>query len=170
MTLFDLLSKFGIGIASCGNAVVVLSLLVQFSPIKINPWSALFNWIKKHTIEDMNKYIESSVSNAITDAVNSIKENVEQLTDKIEKLHEQEVYEREKEKALTCRRNVISFADGVSHGNTYSSELWNQTLEDITYYERFCEQHPDFPNGKAVSSIKMLKTVYQELLLTGGIK
>ena len=37
------------------------SLVIQISPIKINPWSALFKWLGKVITVDSNKRIDSLI-------------------------------------------------------------------------------------------------------------
>lgn len=37
------------------------SLVIQISPIKINPWSALFKWLGKVITADSNKRIDSLI-------------------------------------------------------------------------------------------------------------
>jgi hypothetical protein len=159
MTAFELLSKLGLNLAGYSNALIILLLFIQVAPIKINPFDRMIGWFKKHMHRDIDEYINASV-----------KESVQGLYDKLDELRDEEKEARLEDKALFCRRNIIGFADGISHGQEYSSEQWNQAFEDVTFYEHYCEHHPDFPNGKAVSSINIVKTVYQELLISGRIK
>ena len=159
MTAFELLSKLGLNLAGYGNALIILLLFIQVAPIKINPFDRIIVWFKKHMHKDIDEYINASV-----------KDSVQGIYDKIDELREEEKKARLEDKALDARRRIIAFADEVVHGNKHSYEQWNSILEDITYYENYCEENPTFPNGKAISSIGLIKEVYNELLRTGGIK
>ncbi|RKJ39767.1 hypothetical protein D7X94_11040 [Acutalibacter sp. 1XD8-33] len=39
-----------------------------------------------------------------------------------------------------------------------------EALAEIDAYERFCEDHPDYPNNKAVMAIENIRENYKELL------
>ena len=47
------LGKYGV------QVILILSVFIQISPIKINPWSKLFKWIGKIITEESNKKIDS---------------------------------------------------------------------------------------------------------------
>lgn len=63
---------------------------------------------------------------------------------------------------LTWRYRILRFNDEVLHGEKHTKEHFDQLLEDITKYERYCRNHPEFPNDKAVCAIKNIRTVYQK--------
>ncbi len=64
-------------------------------------------------------------------------------------------------KATTCRYRILRFDDEIRHGTKHSKEHFDQILEDITEYERYCSDHPDYKNNKAVLAIENIKQVYK---------
>ena len=63
--------------------------------------------------------------------------------------------------ATTCRYRILRFNDEILHEEKHSKEHFDQILEDISRYERFCNTHPEYENNKAVLAIKNIKRVYQ---------
>ncbi len=72
----------------------------------------------------------------------------------VEKLDEHE--------AKMARYRIIRFDDEIRHGEKHSEEHFSQILDDIKEYEHYCKEHPDFPNGKAVSAIAKIRKVYEK--------
>lgn len=73
--------------------------------------------------------------------------------------------EVEESKAVDARRRVLQFSDGLIHEEKrHSKEYFDQVMDDITAYEKYCEDHKDFRNNKAVASIAHIKKVYNERL------
>ena len=129
------------GITTALIALFAGTTLVQIAPIKLNPWT----WIAR----------------AIGRAIN---EEVIQKVDKLEKdLKEQKEY-TERQTAKGCRIRILRFGDEILHGVYHSKEHFDQILLDISKYEHYCDDHPEFPNGKAVATIKQIKNTYQKCL------
>lgn len=64
--------------------------------------------------------------------------------------------------ANNARYRIIRFDDEIRHHEYHTEEHFNQMLEDIDDYERFCRDHPNYKNNKAVSAIKNIKKVYEK--------
>lgn len=45
-----------------------------------------------------------------------------------------------------------------------SAEEFVEVLAKIDDYERYCEEHPDYPNNRAVLAIENIREVYKERL------
>lgn len=63
--------------------------------------------------------------------------------------------------ATTCRYRILRFNDEILHDQKHTKEHFDQILEDITRYEKFCGEHPEYENNKAVLAIGNIKRVYQ---------
>ena len=63
--------------------------------------------------------------------------------------------------AYMWRYRILRFDDEIRHDEKHTKEHFDQILEDITQYEKYCAAHPEFPNNKAVFAIKNIKNVYQ---------
>lgn len=64
--------------------------------------------------------------------------------------------------AYTWRYRILRFNDEIIQEVRHTKEHFDQILEDIDNYEKFCKNNPDFPNNKAVLAIKNIKDVYDK--------
>lgn len=62
------------------------------------------------------------------------------------------------------RQYIIRFNNEILDNKKHTEESYNCVLEDIDIYEKYCDNHPDFPNNKAVMAIKNIKDNYQTCL------
>lgn len=122
-------------------AVLGSSVAIEIIPIKINPWTWLARRIGKAILGD------------VTDQLSGISE---QLKSHIE--------EDARDKAKRLRGRILRFSDELLQGERHSQEHFNEILEDITEYNRYCSTHPDFPNDKAAISIGHIENVYRARL------
>lgn len=127
------------------GVVVLMSVLIEIVPIKINPVSSFLSWIGKH----VNKELMSKIG--------TIKKDI---TD-IQKTIDQMQTEGEERNAVNCRIRIVQFADEVAHGQRHSSESFYQVLSDIDEYEHYCEEHPKFLNNKTVVAKKRIIEDYE---------
>lgn len=97
---------------------------------------------------------EDRTADRITELSGKIDKVGTNLDDHIKKDAEQD--------ARWARRRIINFADECRRDVKHSSEHFDSILDDITFYSRFCEQHPSFKNEKAVHSIKYVEEVYDK--------
>ena len=83
----------------------------------------------------------------------AIKEAIEKLSDKVAE-----------NQAILARTHILRFSDEIRNQITHSGEYWEQTLQDVDTYERYCQAHPDFRNNYATLAIDHIKKTYQKLL------
>ena len=123
------------------GAVGLLALLslVQIAPIKINPWS----FIARSIGRAMNREIIDKV-------------------DKVQKSLDDHIVANEERDVKQCRLRVLRFNDEVILGQKHTREHFNEILDDITVYEHYCDNHPDYENSKAVLAIENVKRVYRQ--------
>lgn len=84
----------------------------------------------------------------------------EKLDKKIDKL-DGELTERG---IIACRVRILKFMDEIIEGWQHSKDSYNQIIQDITNYERYCSEHPLFKNHQTVATIEHIKADYQERL------
>lgn len=70
----------------------------------------------------------------------------------------------EKNEAKTARYRIIRFNDEIRHDVRHTEEHFNQIIDDIRTYENYCNSHPNFPNGKSVSSVSNIKKIYEKCI------
>ena len=66
--------------------------------------------------------------------------------------------------ATTARYRILRFNDELLHGAHHSQEHFDQVLGDITSYESYCAEHPEYENNKAVLAIQHIKRIYQKCI------
>ena len=75
-------------------------------------------------------------------------------TEVMDKLNESE--------ATNCRYRILRFDDEIRHKVKHTEEHFNQIIEDIDDYERYCSGHPNYKNSKAVSAIENTRRTYEK--------
>lgn len=69
--------------------------------------------------------------------------------------------------ASVCRYRVLRFNDEIIHKVRHTKEHFDQVLDDITSYEQYCEDHPEYENNKAVLAIANIKRTYEKCTRDG---
>ena len=119
--------------------ILVAMSLIQFTPIKFNPWSWLFSTIGKALNKDL------------IDDIADLKKNVESLE-----------YRFNEKSAIDCRARIIRFGDEVSHGVSHSRDNFQMIMHDITQYNQYCIEHPEFINNMTKITSERIEEDYKE--------
>ena len=128
-----------------GGWLVVGMTLIQITPIKLNPWS----WL--------GRIIGRAINGEVLEKVNHISADVSALRE-----------EDAEQWASLSRSHILRFGDEILHGVQHSKEHFDQILLDITKYEDYCEEHPNYKNNVANATIKQIKNTYQKCLEENG--
>ena len=133
----------------CGSAAVVaLSGVVEFSKIKINPWT----WLARH--------VGRAINGEVLDKMDTLNERVDKLSGKVD----QSEARQDERDAKTARTHILRFGDEVRIGVRHSKESFDEVLADITAYETYCNAHPEFPNNRTRAAEKFISETYDECL------
>lgn len=124
-----------------GGLVLVLMTLVQIAPIKINPWSAL--------AKSIGKAINADISSRL---------------DEIEKKLDEHIKMDDRRSADNFRAQILHFNNELLRPIYHTKEEFIEVLAKIDEYERYCEEHPEYPNNRAVLAIENIREVYKERL------
>ena len=124
--------------------VAILSIFIEFTPIKLNPVSALLNWIGRR------------INKALLDRIDELEENVNTIGDN-QKAMEADI---EKRDAINCRVRILRFSDEIRRKIKHSQESFDQVLDDLDVYEKYCAAHPEFKNNKTMSAKERIKAAY----------
>ncbi len=116
-----------------GVSLFVLLTLVQIAPVKINPWSKL--------------------AKAIGNALNG--------GDVMAKLEEHIRIDDERD-ADMHRARILQFNTELLRDAKHTEEDFNEILYNIDCYERYCREHPEYQNNRAVHAIRNIKRVFDE--------
>lgn len=125
-------------IVSCGGLLMAVMTIVQIAPIKISPWT----WIAR------------KIGRAIN---GEVLERVDKLSEQLGSFKE----ERYEHDAKTARAQILRFGDEILHGVQHSKEHFDECLRDCDMYENYCKNHPDFANGVAAQTIRLVRNTYR---------
>ena len=117
------------------------STLIQIAPVKLNPWTALARWLGRaingETLAEMHEMKVSMDRHIMLD---------------------------DERYAKQCRMRILRFNDELLQKARHTKEHFDEILDDITEYERYCEMHPGYRNSKANMAIANVETIYQQCL------
>jgi len=74
------------------------------------------------------------------------------------------ITEDEENKAREKRQLILSFGKEILKGEKHTREGFVEILAIIDDYEKYCEEHPKFPNNRAIFAINLIKDNYKERL------
>lgn len=74
----------------------------------------------------------------------------------------------DRQQATQARTHILRFDDELIGGMHHSKEYFQQVLEDMDVYERYCSSHPDYKNNSCVLAIAHIRRVYGNLQDSGG--
>lgn len=124
-----------------GFALIGAVTLIQIAPIKVNPWSWFGKTVRKFLIGDID-------------------DKLDKLAGKLDKL-ENIVDEGD---AVLARTHILRFNDELYNNIRHSKEYFDQQLDDIDRYNKYCAGHPTFENSRTVMAAKNIKDTYDRLL------
>lgn len=133
--------QFGEVVGSLSAVCIILSTIIQVSPIKLNPWS----WIAK------------KVGRAIN---GEILEKVEKLETEVQHI-EHSADERD---AKAARVRILRFGDELLHNVQHSKEHFDEILSCVTDYTQYCKEHPEFLNHMTDRTVKLILSTYDKCM------
>lgn len=122
-------------------AVIASATLIQIAPVKINPWSAFARAIGR------------AINGELIEKVESLEKEVQSLRD-----------EGAERAAKDCRVRILRFGDEVLHDKRHTKEHFDQILQDITEYDKYCDTHKDFKNNMTVMTTEHIKATYEQCM------
>ncbi|MEG2177072.1 MAG: hypothetical protein RRY97_09385 [Oscillibacter sp.] len=124
-----------------GGALLVAMTLIQISPLKINPWSALA------------KAVGRAINGEVISKVDKLGQDLQTVR-----------HEAVEQAAINYRARILRFGDEIMHDVRHSKDHFDQTLHDITEYERYCKGNPDFENNMTALTAARIKKIYSQCL------
>lgn len=128
-------------LAGGGGLLLILMTLVQIAPVKINPWSALAKAI--------GKAINADISHRLTIIEEKLDDHVES---------------DDRREADHLRSQILHFNNELLRPIAHTKEEFIEVLAKIDGYERYCEEHKDYSNNRAVLAIENIREVYKTRL------
>lgn len=91
--------------------------------------------------------------NEVLDAIGDLKTEVSEIK-----------ADAQEQKAITARTHILRFADELYNNVNHGREYFEQTLDDIETYEKYCDTHRDFKNGRTKRAVPYIKETYNRLI------
>ena len=135
-------------LAGGGGLLLVAMTLIQISPIKVNPWSAL--------ARALGKAINKDVLDGLAEVKADQKEARRILDDHIRV--------DDTRNADAHRARILQFNNELPRDIPHTREDFIEILEEIDFYERFCEEHKDYKNNRCTHAIANIGRVYDDRL------
>lgn len=136
MTLHELIPYLHHGMI---GLLFILMGLVKIPTIELNLWSLLARAIGR------------AVNGEISEKVDALTKEFENHVKNVDEYH-----------ARQLRQRILLFSDEILYEKGHSKEHYDDILEDIDKYEKYCDSHPGFVNNKAIMAIETIKDTYQE--------
>lgn len=143
-------------ILMCGGGVVLLLSLIQISPLKVNPWTALgkgLKWLWRAFTRSLNADVLAELGH--------LKTAQQETRDKLD----EHILLADKREADSYRASILHFNVELIQRVPHTREDFIEILADIDHYERYCETHKDYENNRAVCAIANIKRVYAERMV-----
>ena len=129
-----------------GGAIIILLTLIQITPIKVNPWTAVGRAIGRALNADLFKEL---------DEVKRSQKAIKEALDAHVRIDDER-------NADGHRARILRFNNELIQRIPHTREEFIEVLTEIDYYERFCTTHPDYKNNRAVHAIDNIGRVYNE--------
>ena len=138
MEQFDTIVQTGVV-----GILIILAGMIKIPKIEINIWNLI------------GRTIGRSINKEVMDRVDLLSKEVDDLRK-----------DEELERVRFARQRILRFNDEILFDQRHSKEHFDEILDDITLYERYCREHKEYENNKAVLAISTIKEVYQDCMDT----
>ena len=132
-----------------GGAMLVAMTLIQISPIKLDPWSA----------------VARAIGRAINKEVLAKLGEMEETQADTRRILDDHIKVDDERAADTHRTRILQFNNELLRDIPHTREEFIEILAEIDYYERFCKAHPDYQNNRATHAVANISRVYDDRLI-----
>ena len=147
------------------NATTAVTAWVQIltacSPILI----ALIGIIP--TIIVNRKKTQSSIEQMQEQVTTDLKATKKEVAD-LQEGFNQHLADEEEHRAKQSRYRSLRFYDELCEGRLHRESHFEDVLDDIDFYERYCETHPQFRNSRGKAAMDYIKETYHKVKSKGG--
>lgn len=130
---------------------IIVASIIQISPIKINPWTALVNWLGR------------SLNKQVIDKVEAVNKKI----DDVDKKLDDHIVESKNQELQSTRSEILSFGSSIISGRNYNKEKFDFMISKCDKYEKYCREN-NVANGVADATIKEIRRVYSLRLGEGS--
>lgn len=131
------------------GALVIIMTLIQIAPIEVNPWSAIARMIGKALNGDVIEKLEK---------MEAVQAETRKRLDGHIHIDDERNADLHRVQILRFNRELLQ--DNIPH----TREDFIEALSEIDFYERYCKEHDEYENNRAVLAIRNIKKVYEKKL------
>ena len=113
------------------------------------------------TVIANRKKTQESLAEVQSQLAKDIKDTKGEVTD-LQKQMQEHLEEEQEHRAKQARYRIFRFYDEVCDGKLHSESHWEDMLDDVDFYEKYCGCHPDFKNNRGKIAMEYLKEAYRE--------
>lgn len=147
----DLIMNATVGqiVGTIAGILAIITAIIEFSKkIQKFPITAALNWIGERT--NKQTIVQFGTLKKEVDKIATKQEEMEQIADE--------------RTAVAARIRILRFSDELRRHIKYSQESYEQAIQDLDYYEAYCETHPGFKNNKTIVAKERIMEAYKERL------
>lgn len=123
---------------------IILAGMIKIPKIELNLWAIIF------------KKLGNALNHDVLEKVNTLSKDFEEHL----KREEKEQIDANRRRILTCE-GELRRAEGKS---IYSKEAFDELLDDIDAYNKYCSSHPDYENSKASLAKEYILDTYADYM------
>ena len=156
------------------GTIIASSIVIEISPIKINPISligkhiskGIKGWFKDIVDDSLEKSLESVKEDnkkrddaivKMDGAIGSLTEKVDQITARIDANENR----AQANHIAAVRRSILQFSNQLRDGMDASKESFDDILDQYDEYEEYVKAN-EISNGRMTMSIQLIREVYQQ--------
>lgn len=123
-----------------GVLILILSIGVEFTPIKINPWSSLLSWIG------------SKLNSKLNAKLTEIDTKVDKLSNDLDK----HIAESNSKELKDTRRDILEFCNSCMNGRKHTKEQFEFVIKQCDEYAKYIEENR-IKNGVIDDAMKEIR-------------
>ena len=133
-------------VAELAPWIAVSSVIIEVTPIKLNPWS----WIARK--------IGKAINHDVLNKIDCLEKKNAELECGIENV-KNALAEKD---AKDARMAILRFGDDLIFypDRKYSKDRFDEVAHIITEYDNYCKEHPEFPNHMTQTTSKLILNEY----------
>lgn len=136
--VLGLFHQINAGAIGWGVIIAAILSIIQIAPIRINPWSFIARHLGRALNRDTFARLDRNEERLI-----EVRQDVDDLLEHIDHI-EDKIGENE---AKTARARIIKFNNELLEQKRHTKDAFDEVLEYVDYYDKYCDAHPEFKNS-----------------------
>ena len=125
----------------------------------MNAWTTVIGFILGGSFLTFLQFLINRHDNK-QDKSDAVLSAIKDLDGRVERI-EKSLDERD---AVLARTHILRFSDDIYNGINHSKEYYDQTLDDLKTYTKYCELNPGFANGRTEKAGEYIQKEYDRLI------